>query len=48
MNLKELDKAWRESCPEETNGLVKKRNKPKRWTRIIQSAKARKKLKEKK
>ena len=27
MNLKELDKAWRETCPDEANGLVSKRRK---------------------
>ena len=47
MNLKELDKAWRKSCPEEANGLVKQRKKGNRWNRIAESAKARNKLKEK-
>ena len=46
MNLKDLDKAWRESCPEEADGLVKQRKKGNRWYRIIESAKARNKLKE--
>ena len=27
MNLKELDKVWRETCPDESNGLVSKRRK---------------------
>ena len=31
MNLKELDKTWKENCPEEANGLVSKRTTPKRW-----------------
>jgi len=47
MNLKELDKKWRENCPEEANGLVSKRKKGNRWNRIIESAKARNELKEK-
>jgi hypothetical protein len=47
MNLKELDKAWRETCPDEANGLVSKRKKGNRWKRILKSAKARNKLKEK-
>jgi len=47
MNLKELDKTWREACPDEANGLVKQRKKGNKWNRIIKSAKARKKLKEK-
>ena len=46
MNLKDLDKVWRESCPEEVDGLVKQRKKGNRWNRIIESAKARNKLKE--
>ena len=47
MNLKELDKVWRETCPDESNGLVSKRKYPKGWRRIINSSKARKQLKEK-
>ena len=47
MNLKKLDKKWRETCPEEANGLVSKRKKGNRWNRILESAKARNKLKEK-
>ena len=31
MNLKELDKVWRDSCPEEANGLVGRRKLPKKW-----------------
>ena len=31
MNLKDLDKVWRENCPEEANGLVSKRKLPKKW-----------------
>ena len=45
MNLKELDKTWRETCPDEANGLVGKRKKGNRWNIIIKSAKARNKLK---
>ena len=47
MNLKDLDNIWRETCPDEANGLVKPRKKGNRWNRILQSAKARNKLKEK-
>ena len=47
MNLKELDKTWRENCPDEANGLVSRRRKGNRWKRIVESAKARNKLKEK-
>ena len=47
MNLKEPYKAWREACPDEANGLVKQRKKGNRWNRILESAKARNKLKEK-
>ena len=47
MNLKKLDKVWRETCPEEANGLVSKRKKGNRWKTITESAKARNKLKEK-
>jgi len=31
MNLKEAEKKWRESQPIEANGMVAKRNLPKRW-----------------
>ena len=47
MNLKDLDNTWREACPDEANGLVSKRKKGNRWNRILESAKARNKLKEK-
>jgi len=47
MNLKELDKKWRENCPEEANGLVSKRKRGNRWNKIIETAKARDKLKQK-
>jgi len=43
----EAEKLWRESCPEEANGLVSRRKKGNRWNKIVQSAKARNKLKEK-
>jgi hypothetical protein len=45
MNLKELDKKWRENCPEEANGLVSKR-KRKFFDKIIQRAENRKRLAE--
>ena len=44
MNLKHLDKVWRENCPEESYGLVNKRKKGNRWNKIILSSKAKKKL----
>ena len=47
MNLKEPYNTWRETCPDEANGLVSKRKKGNRWNRILESAKARNKLKEK-
>ena len=47
MNLKDLDNTWRETCPDEANGLVSKRKKGNRWEKILKSAKARNKLKEK-
>ena len=31
MNLKQPYKPWRESCPDEANGLVGKRKKGNRW-----------------
>ena len=33
MNLKHLDKVWRENCPEEAKGLFlkTKRKRPKQW-----------------
>jgi len=46
MNFKELEKEWRETCPNEANGLVSKRKKGNKWNRIIKSAKARKRLKD--
>ena len=45
MNLKELDQVWRETCPEEANGLVSKR-KRKFFDKIIQRAENRKRLAE--
>jgi len=45
MNLKDLDKVWRDSCPEEADGLVSRRKKANRWNKILESAKARKRLK---
>ena len=44
MNLKQLDKTWRDSCPDEASGLVSKRKKGNRWNRIILSSKAKKRL----
>ena len=47
MNLKKAEKIWRDSQPLEANGLVGKRKKGNRWNKILESAKARNKLKEK-
>ena len=43
MNLKELDSTWKENCPEEANGLVGKRNMPRRWAMKLQAYKRKKK-----
>jgi len=42
MNLKELDKVWRETCPDEANGLVSKRRTPKRWAIMLNKHKSKK------
>ena len=42
MNLKELDKVWRETCPDEANGLVRKRRIPKKWAIKLEAYKNRK------
>ena len=42
MNLKELDKVWRENCPDESNGLVSKRRIPKKWTIMLNKHKRKK------
>tara|TARA_R110002020_G_scaffold121337_1_gene275836 strand:+ start:87 stop:248 length:162 start_codon:yes stop_codon:yes gene_type:complete len=47
MNLKHLDKVWRESCPDEVNGMIKKKSMPKRWLLKIQTYNNKKKQKEK-
>jgi len=44
MNLKKLNKSWRDSCPEESDGLVSTRKKGNRWERIKQSSKAKLRL----
>ena len=31
MNLKNLDKVWRQNCPEEFNGVTRKTKRPGRW-----------------
>ena len=31
MNLKDAEKVWRDSCPDEVDGVVGKRKMPKRW-----------------
>ena len=43
MNLKELDKTWKENCPEEANGLVSKRSRPRRWVMKLQAHRNKKK-----
>lgn len=47
MKLKELQDVWQKNCPNEANGLASVRKKGNRWKRIVESAKARNKLKEK-
>ena len=44
MNLKHLDKVWRENCPEEANGLVGKRKIPKKWKIMLDNYNRRKYL----
>jgi len=46
MNLRDLDKAWRKSCPEEANGLVAKpkRNLPKKWQIMLDNYNRRKSI----
>ena len=45
MNLKELDKVWQESCPEEANGLVSKKQR-KIFNKILERSANRKRLAE--
>ena len=45
MNLKELDKVWRESCPEEANGLVSKKQR-KIFNKILERSANKKRLAE--
>jgi hypothetical protein len=45
MNLKKLDKVWRETCPEEANGLVSKK-KRKFFNKILERSANKKKLAE--
>ena len=44
MNLKHLDKVWRENCPEEANGLVGKRKIPKKWKIMLDNYNGRKSI----
>ena len=46
MNLKEAEKIWRESQPIEANGMVAKRNLPKRWAMKLTAHKNKKRLKQ--
>ena len=46
MNLKELDKIGRESCPDEVDGLARKRKKPKQWKIMLDNHKRAKKKRE--
>jgi hypothetical protein len=46
MNLKKAEKIWRESQPLEANGLVGKRNYPKRWAMKLAAYKNKKRLKQ--
>jgi|TARA_A100000172_G_scaffold54037_1_gene34334 hypothetical protein len=51
MDIKKMHNKWRESCPEEANGLVTRKIKKRGWkllNRRIQGAEARKKRDENK
>jgi hypothetical protein len=43
VNLKEAEKIWRDSQPIEANGMVGKRNLPKRWAMKLAAYKNKKK-----
>ena len=43
MNMEKLEKQWRKSCPEEANGLVSKRSRPRRWVMKLQAHRNKKK-----
>jgi hypothetical protein len=44
MNLKELDKTWRETCPEEANGMMVKKPLPRRWAMKLAAYKNKKRM----
>jgi hypothetical protein len=46
MNLKHLDRLWRETCPEEVKGLVMNKRRRRIYDKIIKSAENRKRLAE--
>jgi hypothetical protein len=46
MNLNELNKLWRKTCPDETKGLVINKRRRKIYDKIIKSAESRKRLAE--
>tara|TARA_R100001591_G_C4311058_1_gene172903 strand:- start:746 stop:892 length:147 start_codon:yes stop_codon:yes gene_type:complete len=48
MNLKEAEKKWRESCPDEVDGYRMSKKRKKVYDKIVKSALNRKKLKEQK
>jgi len=44
MNLRRAEKIWRETCPEESIGVVSRRRTPKRWIIKIKASENREKL----
>jgi len=42
MNLKNLDKVWRQNCPEEFNGVARKIKRPERWEIMLDNHNRRK------
>jgi len=46
MNLKKWNKLWRETCPDETKGLVMNKRRRRIYDKIIKSAENRKRLAE--
>ena len=44
MNLKRAEKVWRETCPEESSGVMLRRRTPKRWITKIKASENREKL----
>ena len=42
MNLKKLYELWQDNCPEEVDGLARKRRKPKQWKIMLDNYERRK------